>query len=117
MRFIDDLSIESVTTANFDEKVLKQKNLTCVFFWGEDCPNCEIAKNVLSDRRNEVKPWGIQWFHANVYQDFELGNRFGLFGIPVFIFFKDGKKLGKISPFPGFSPFAEAIEKLLTKGH
>ena len=96
--------------------ILKIKNterLIGIFFWGENCPNCEMAKTILSERKTEVQAWDIKWFHANIYMDFELAHRFGLFGIPVFIFFKNGKKLGKISPFPGFDNFSEAIKKLL----
>lgn len=101
-----------ITSSDFDEKIMSTKELIAVFFWGENCPNCEIAKTVLAEMISEVRAWPIQWYHANIYEDFELATRFGLFGIPVFMFFKDGKKLGKISPFPGFEPFAEAIQKL-----
>ncbi len=113
MKFIDDLQIESIHTLDFDAKIASTEQLICVFFWGENCPNCEIAKNTLSDRKDDLVGWKIKWFHANIYQDFELANRFGLHGIPVFIFFKTGQRLGKISPFPGFEPFAEAVEKLI----
>ena len=61
----------------------------------------------------DVKSLKMKWFQANIYDDFDLATRFGLFGIPVFLFFKDGKKLGKISPFPGFEPFLEAVQKLI----
>ncbi len=48
----------------------------------------------------------------NVYENFDLGTRFGLVGIPTFLFFKNAKKLGRISPFPGTVPFFEALERL-----
>lgn len=113
--FFDVYSIENVVSADFDQKVLTSNELVCVFFWGHDCPNCDIAKRVLIDRKDEVDSLGLKWFHANIYEDFDLATRFGLFGIPVFMFFKNGKKLGKISPFPGFEPFFEAIQQLRTK--
>ena len=113
MKFIDDLQIETIHTRDFDEKIAAAGQLVGVFFWGENCPNCEIAKTTLSERQSDMAAWNIKWFHANIYEDFELANRFGLFGIPVFIFFKSSKRLGKISPFPGFAPFADAVEKLL----
>ncbi|MBC7742857.1 MAG: thioredoxin family protein, partial [Bdellovibrionaceae bacterium] len=79
------------------------------------CPNCEVAKKVLVDRRADVDQLKVKWFHANIYDDFDLATRFGLFGIPVFLFFKRGKKLGKITPFPGFEPFYEAVLTLIRK--
>lgn len=110
--FFDVYSIEKVCSDDFDQKVLPWQGLACVFFWGHDCPNCEIAKRVLIDHKEEVDSLGLKWFHVNIYEDFDLATRFGLFGIPVFMFFKDGKKLGKISPFPGFDPFLEAVQNL-----
>lgn len=86
-----------------------QGRLICVFFWGHDCPNCEIAKKTLLDRRAEAMDLRLKWYHVNVYRDFDLATRFGLFGIPVFIFFRDGRKLGRISPFPGFEAFRDAV--------
>ena len=115
MKFIDDLKIEKIHTRDFDSKIAATDQLVGVFFWGENCPNCEIAKNTLSERQLELTTWEIKWFHANIYEDFDLANRFGLFGIPVFMFFKSSKRLGKISPFPGFEPFSEAVQKLLAQ--
>lgn len=113
--FFEIYPIEKVTSADFDQKVLSSEELICVFFWGHDCPNCEIAKKVLIDRKEDMDTLNLKWVHANIYEDFGLATRFGLFGIPVFMFFKKGKKLGKISPFPGFDPFYEAIQHLQVK--
>jgi thiol-disulfide isomerase/thioredoxin len=114
--FFTTFDLELVNTENFDAVLASEKfrnKIVCVFFWGKDCPNCEVAKKVLVDRKVETKSFDIQWLHANIYDDFELANRFGLFGIPVFMFFYNSRKLGKISPFPGFEPFSEAILKLI----
>ncbi len=114
MNFFEHYQIEPIQTTDFDQKIASTSDLVCVFMWGHDCPNCEIAKNVLIDRKPEIEALGMKWFQANIYEDFALATRFGLFGIPVFLFFKNGKKLGKISPFPGFDPFFEAVSKLKT---
>ncbi len=115
MNFFEHYQIENIHSSDFDQKIITTSELTCVFLWGRDCPNCEIAKKVLVDRKTEIDSLNIKWFHANIYDDFELATRFGLFGIPVFLFFRNGKKLGKISPFPGFDPFFEAVQALKNK--
>lgn len=104
-----------INSSNLDEELTSPQNagqIICIFFWGQDCPNCDIAKKVLFDRRSEIESLNICWYQANIYNDFELATRFGLFGIPVFLFFKDGKKLGKISPFPGFESFYNVVARL-----
>jgi hypothetical protein len=57
----------------------------------------------------------MTWFDVNTYEDFDLGTRFGLHGIPTFLFFYRGKKLGRISPFPGIDAFIETLQKLIEK--
>lgn len=113
--FFETYKFEKISSTEFDEKIqsVQSDELVCVFFWGHDCPNCEVAKKVLVDRKTDVDLLKMKWFQANIYEDFELATRFGLFGIPVFLFFRNQKKLGKISPFPGFDPFYEAVSKLL----
>ena len=114
--FFETFDFEKIHSLDFDSKVFPDDSsgrLICVFFWGKDCPNCDIAKKVLVDRKEEINSLKMKWYQANIYEDFELATRFGLFGIPVFMFFRNGRKLGKISPFPGFEPFYEAVSKLL----
>ncbi|MES2856885.1 MAG: thioredoxin family protein [Bdellovibrionota bacterium] len=110
------LSMTKLTPETFDRELeAHQSEIVGVFFWGHDCPNCEVAKAMLAQEADVVRPVGIKWFHVNTYDHFELGTRFGLFGIPTFLFFHQGKKLGKISPFPGIVPFTDALIQLKQK--
>ena len=113
-QFFDLYKPTLVSTQNFDEKIIDDDRLKIIFLWGINCPNCEIAKKVLTEYFDEAKNWNLDWYHANVYEDFELANRFGLHGIPVFLVYSGQKRLGKISPFPGWSAFSEAITKILS---
>ena len=111
--FFDKMPITKLNTSTFDEALKNNEDkLVGIFFWGHSCPNCEVAKNILADEVEAVKELGFNWFHVNVYEDFDLSTRYGLHGIPTFLFFYKGKKLGKISPFPTFDAFMEALQKL-----
>lgn len=111
--FFDKMPITKLNTSTFDEALKNNEDkLVGIFFWGHSCPNCEVAKNILADEVEAVKELGFTWFHVNVYEDFDLSTRYGLHGIPTFLFFYKGKKLGKISPFPTFDAFMEALQKL-----
>ena len=104
---------QQVSHENFDSFVEKNDHLKIIFMWGENCPNCEIAKNILVEYQLEVKVWAnLEWYHANIYEDIDLARRFGLHGIPVFLVYKGSKKLGKISPFPGWNQFRQAIDQI-----
>lgn len=114
--FFQKINIEELNTQNFQDKMSQSvSDLVGIFFWGHNCPNCEIAKDRLSDEAEAMNSLGIKWYHVNTYENFELGTQFGLFGIPTFIFFHNEKKLGRISPFPGTEPFFAALQELKNK--
>lgn len=111
--FFQKMPIEKLNLENFDQALKKNPNqIVAVFFWGHSCPNCEVAKNVLAQEVETMKSLNFNWYHVNVYEDFELSTRYGLHGIPTFLFFLNEKKLGRISPFPTFEAFIEALNKL-----
>ncbi|MDF3835941.1 thioredoxin family protein [Cupriavidus basilensis] len=83
--------------------------LVCVFFWGVDCFNCEMAKKAMLANPEPVHALELHWLHANVYAHPELGKRFGLHGVPVFMFFYKGKKLGRATGWHGHGQFAAAV--------
>lgn len=108
--------IQELTPENFDSAIqLKDGRLKIVFFWGRQCPNCEIAKRHLEENHEDALQATIDWYHVNTYVHADLGIRFGLHGIPTFLFFRDEKPLGRVTSFPGWEPFAEVLQKLTAK--
>ncbi|TCT03745.1 thioredoxin family protein [Paralcaligenes ureilyticus] len=107
-------AMREVDSANFDAAVVNApgSDLRCVFFWGNDCYNCMLFKNTALMLQDQIKALGLAWFHANVYQDEALGRRFGLHGVPAFVFYRAGKRLGRISGWPGLPQFSGAVARL-----
>ncbi len=102
--------IQELTPENFDPAVLAQDDrVKIIFFWGLQCPNCEIAKRHLEEHHIEALMPQFDWFHVNTYLHSDLGIRFGLHGIPTFLFFKNGRPLGRITSFPGWEPFSDVL--------
>lgn len=97
------------------EDFKNQTGLKVLFLWGYNCPNCEIAKASLSQEVDLIKKFNIEWYHCNVYEDFDVSTHFGLHGIPVFIFYNDAKNLGRVTSFPGMDAFLEVLKKLTIK--
>ncbi|CAJ0795859.1 hypothetical protein LMG18096_03177 [Ralstonia holmesii] len=108
--------MREVNTGTFDAAIVAAGDaLVCVFFWGVDCFNCEMAKKVMLAQPAAVRELGLNWLHANVYAHPELGQRFGLHGIPVFMFFHRGKKLGRATGWHGHAQFAAAVANARNK--
>jgi thioredoxin-like negative regulator of GroEL len=108
------LSIQELTPETVDQAI-GAAGLNLVFFWGPDCPNCEQAKDSLLAESAEAQALAVSWYHLDAYKHMDVATRFGLHGIPTFLFFRDGRRLGRISPYPGFGPFSEAVRSLLSR--
>ncbi|MCD0502553.1 thioredoxin family protein [Bordetella petrii] len=103
-----------VGSADFDAAVIEAPgdDLRCVFLWGQDCYNCNLFKQAALLHQQALLELGLAWFQADVYADEPLGRRFSLHGVPTFVLFRGGKRLGRITGWPGLPRFAEAIGRL-----
>ncbi len=102
-----------VSTKTLDDELANSPAaLDILFLWGRDCVNCEIAKTAMLAASERFRWPDVRWLHANVYADPDIATRFGLHGIPVFFVFRHGRKLGRITEWPGADAFVDAIEKL-----
>ena len=109
--FFTSVPMRAVTSGDLDATLADDGLVRILFLWGDDCPNCDIAKAEMQ-RTAERFDWpDVRWLHDNVYDDRAMATRFGLHGIPTFIVFRGNRKLGRISPWPGSDAFVAAIER------
>lgn len=118
---IDRRAFELLDMQEVDHELIDRElaaageQLVCVFFWGTDCYNCDLAKKAMLASPVPLRELNLKWLHANVYAYPALGRRFGLYGIPVFMFFHRGKKLGRATGWHGFGQFAAAVDNARLK--
>lgn len=87
---------------NFDQLVLEPRGeLVVVDFWGPGCPNCDIYAAAEPALLSELDGARMRVVKVNAYEHEELARRYGLFGIPTFLLFKEGKLIGKMSQYYG----------------
>jgi len=111
--FFENFPVTPITSLALEETLAAPSAppLTILFLWGRDCPNCDVAKRaMLIDPARLVWP-DVRWLHCNVYDDAEMGPRFSLHGIPVFMVFRGSKAMGRITSWPGIENFIAAIER------
>lgn len=95
------LEPEIATPETFDELVATPNVLVVAYFWGPDCPNCEVFAEDLPDLLEELAPQGVRLVKVNAYEHPELARRFALFGVPAFVLFRHGRKLGMMRQYNG----------------
>jgi thioredoxin-like negative regulator of GroEL len=109
--FFQRFAMQKVTDASLDDALRQNGAPVCVLFlWGRDCPNCDIAKRTMLLAKDRFQWPQVRWMHDNVYDDPTMATRFGLHGIPAFIVFREGRKTGRISAWPGTQAFVSALE-------
>lgn len=106
------LGMQRVDAATLDDVLLNDDVVRILFLWGNDCPNCDVAKAQLLQAPDRFRWRDVAWLHQNVYDEPALATRFGLHGIPAFMVFRGQRRIGRISPWPGSDAFVAAIERV-----
>ena len=89
------------TPDTFDALIATGENeLVVVYFWGPECPNCEVFARDLPDLLESL-PANTRVVKVNAYEHPELARRYALFGIPGFVLYRGGKKLGMMRQYYG----------------
>ncbi|MFZ5897254.1 MAG: thioredoxin family protein [Myxococcota bacterium] len=92
----------NATPEEFDVLLTTRTNVLLVtYMWGLDCPNCEFFAKRLPALLEELAGAPFVLVKVDVYSRPDFARRFGVFGIPHFLLFRDGKRLGKMSEFRG----------------
>src|SRR6478735_1787547 len=104
--------VVDVTPAELEQRLAVQgSRLLVVYLWGPDCPNCVIFKRSLPKVLERLADVEADLVALDVYAHPEIATRYGVMGIPHFILFKDGRKIGKMSEFRGESYWASVIRE------
>lgn len=101
-----------ITQKNFEENVLKNKKLVLVDFWAPWCQPCLMLAPVLEKVEKEFKD-KIIFAKMNVENAPEVGQKFGIMGIPCLLLFKNGEEEGRITGFHQEAELKKQIENLL----
>ncbi len=98
--------------SNF-ESVLNSSKLPLVIdFWASWCGPCQYMTPIFEQlaKKYEGK---VVFGKVNIDESQEIPNRYGIYGVPTFIFFKEGKEINRVIGAVGANNLEAELKKLL----
>ena len=85
------MAVLNLSDHDFEEKVLKDKNIVLCDFWAEWCGPCKQISPILEELSEELQENKITIAKVNIDDNPETPSKFGIMSIPTLLLFKEGK--------------------------
>jgi thioredoxin 1 len=86
---------EAVTSATWDQEVLKSTTLVLVDFWAVWCGPCRMVAPIVDEISKEYAG-KLKVLKLNTDENPDVAGRYKIMGIPTLMFFKNGERVDQV---------------------
>ena len=101
-----------ITSANFEETVLKSEKPVLVDFWAEWCGPCRMVGPIVDELHTDYEGKAVVG-KVNVDDQQEIAAEYGIRNIPTILFFKNGEIVDKNVGVAPKGDLAKKIDALI----
>ena len=102
-------NLQTVTAANFAQKVLQAPGPVAVEFMSYGCGHCRKAEPFVQEAAAQLKG-KVTVFRVNVPSQQALAAQYGVTGTPTFVMFQNGRAVGRsVGPSPSTASIVAAM--------
>lgn len=104
---------DAVTSATWEQEVLKASDLVLVDFWAVWCGPCRMVAPIVDEVSKEYAG-KLKVLKLNTDENPDIAGKYRIMGIPTLMFFKDGKTVDQIVGAVPKSQLKSKIDTLLS---
>lgn len=104
--------VREINDADFEQDVIKNKNVSVVDFWAVWCGPCKMLGPVISDLSEELNG-KAEFFKVNVDENPVISNTYKIASIPTVMIFKNGTVVDTMIGFRPKQQVKDFIERNL----
>jgi len=86
---------EAVTSATWDQEVLKSSTLVLVDFWAVWCGPCRMVAPIVDEISKEYGG-KLKVLKLNTDENPDIAGKYKIMGIPTLMFFKNGERIDQV---------------------
>lgn len=110
----EDGMAEAVTSATWEQHVLKATDLVLVDFWAVWCGPCRMVAPIVDEIAKEYEG-KLKVFKLNTDENPDVAGKYKIMGIPTLMFFKNGQIVDQVVGAVPKAQLKSKIDVLLAK--